>query len=143
MKSTLRIWLILGILTAVSLAQQPQPRLHPHKAHPKTAISTTAPIQSHAAQHSPAGNAKPGSVDDQLNKLERDTAKTVAAKPASQNKKAAVAAPLPKANDNATPHKAANFRYQEPTGGVKTNQPQQAQTGRKSGLRRRIDSGPK
>jgi hypothetical protein len=142
MKSTLGIWVSVGMLTAAGFAQQTQPRLHAHKAHAKPAVSTVAPVPGHApAPHSPlANNAKSGKVNDQLNRLERDTAKTVAAKSASQNKPA-VAALAPKSNDAAAPHKAANFRYQEPSGGVKSNQPQQSSTGRKSGLRRRVDSG--
>ena len=142
MKLTLGIWLIVGIANATGFAQATQPRINAHKAHTKHPISTAAPLPS-PAQHSPAvSGRKSGSMNDQLNKLERDTAKTLAAKSPSQSKKPAVAGPVPKANDTRAPHKSANFGYQQPVGGVKVNQPPQGPITRKSGLRRRVDSGP-
>src|SRR5215470_2026395 len=125
MKLTLGIWLIVGIANATGFAQAAQPRINAHKAHTKHPISTAVPVPS-PAQHSPAASG----------------AKSLAAKSPSQSKKPALAGPVPKANDTGAPHKSASFRYQQPVGGVKVNQPQQGPITRKSGLRRRIDSGP-
>ncbi len=139
MKRFSLICLGLGISVLAGFAQNPKPATaHRAKARPMPSITAAAP--RHALT---APDPKPGTktgVDDQLNKLERDTAKSAGAKSKDQSNKTAHAG-APRSNDTAAGRKAMNFSYQAPPGVSKANQGSQPSSRNTSGLRRRVSPG--
>ena len=139
MKRFSLICLGLGISVLAGFAQNPKPATaHRAKARPMPSITAAAP--RHALT---APDPKPGTktgVDDQLNKLERDTAKSAGAKSKDQSNKTAHAG-APRSNDTAAGRKAMNFSYQSPPNVSKGGRGSQPQSGDKSAVRRRVSPG--
>src|SRR6266568_5049766 len=129
------ICLGLGISVLAGFAQNAKPAIgHRTKARPMPSINATGPRHALTAPD-PKPRTKTG-IDDQLNKLERDTAKSAGTK----NKETAHAG-VPKSNDTPAARKALNFSYQAPPGVSKGNQGSQASSRNTSGLRRRVSPG--
>src|SRR5947199_6155385 len=130
----------LGISVLVGFAQNPKLATgHRVKARPMPSITAAAPRHALTAPDRKP-RAKSGSVDDQLNKLERDTAKSAGAKSKDQSNKTAHAG-APKSNDTRAARKALNFSHQTPPGVSKANQGSQPSSRNTSGLRRRVSPG--
>ena len=135
MKRFSLICLALGMSVLAGFAQNAKPTIgHRSKARPMSSIKTAAPRHVVIAPD-PKPRTKNG-VDDQLNKLERDTA----AKSKDQSNKTAHAG-APRSNDTAAGRKAMNFSYQAPPGVSKANQGSQPSSRNTSGLRRRVSPG--
>ena len=140
MKRFSLICLGLGISVLAGFAQNPKPATgHRAKARPMPSIKAPAPRHALTALD-PKPRAKSGSVDDQLNKLERDTAKSAGAKSKDRSNKTAHAG-APRSNDTTAGRKAMNFSYQAPPGVSKANQGSQPSSRNTSGLRRRVSPG--
>src|SRR2546422_3942125 len=130
------ICLGLGIAVLAGFAQNPRPATgHRTKARPMPSIKATGPRHALIAPD-PKPGTKTG-VDDQLNKLERDTAKSAGTKGKDQSNKTAHAG-APKSNDTRAARKALNFSHQTPPGVSKANQGSQPSSRNTSGLRRRV-----
>src|SRR5437870_4524387 len=139
MKRFSLICLGLGISILAGFAQNPKPATgHRAKARPMPSIKAPAPRHALTALD-PKPRAKSGSVNDQLNKLERDTAKSAGAKSKGSNKTAHAAAP--RSNDTTAGRKAMNFGYKAPPGVSKANQASQPSSHNTSGLHRRVSPG--
>src|SRR5947208_3596648 len=120
MKQFSLICLGLGISVLAGFAQNPKPATgHRTKARPMPSIKATGPRHALIAPD-PKPGTKTG-VDDQLNKLERDTAKSAGTKSKDQSNKTAHAG-APKSNDTRAARKALNFSHQTPPGVSKANQ---------------------
>src|SRR5437773_399152 len=133
------ICLGLGIAVLAGFAQNPRPATgHRTKARPMPSIKATGPRHALIAPD-PKPGTKTG-VDDQLNKLERDTAKSAGTKSKDQSNKTAHAG-APKSNDTRAARKALNFSHQTPPGVSKANQGSQPSSRNTSGLRRRVSPG--
>src|SRR2546427_7539277 len=131
------ICLGLGIAVLAGFAQNPKPATgHRAKARPMPSIKAPAPRHALTALD-PKPRAKSGSVDDQLNKLERDTAKSAGAKSKDRSNKTAHAG-APRSNDTTAGRKAMNFRYKAPPGVSKANQASQPSSHNTSGLHRPV-----
>ena len=129
----------LGISVLAGFAQNPKPAIgHRSKAR---ASSIKAAAPRHAViTPDPKPRAKSGSVDDQLKKLERDTAKSAGAKSKDQSNKTAHAGAR-RSNDTAAGRKAMNFSYHAPPGVSKAKQGSQPSSRDTSGLHRRVSPG--
>ena len=139
MKRFSLICLGLGISVLAGFAQNPKPATgHRTKARPMPSIKATGPRHALIAPD-PKPGTKTG-VDDQLNKLERDTAKSAGTKSKDQSNKTAHAG-APKSNDTRAARKALNFSHQTPPGVSKANQGSQPSSRNTSGLRRRVSPG--
>src|SRR5438132_14285400 len=102
------ICLGLGIAVLAGFAQNPKPAAgHRTKARPMPSITASAPRHALTAPD-PKPRAKSSSVDDQLKKLERDTAKSAGARSKEQSNKTAHAG-VPRSNDRATGRQAMNL----------------------------------
>jgi len=139
MKQFSLICLGLGISVLAGFAQNAKPAIgHRTKARPMPSINATGPRHALTAPD-PKPRTKTG-IDDQLNKLERDTAKSAGTKNKDPSNKTAHAG-VPKSNDTPAARKALNFSYQAPPGVSKGNQGSQASSRDTSGLRRRVSPG--
>jgi len=139
MKRFSLICLGLGISVLAGFTQNTKPTIgHRSKARPMSSIKAAAPRHALIASD-PKPRTKTG-VDDQLNKLERDAAKSAGTKNKDQSNKTAHAG-VPKSNDTPAARKALNFSYQAPPGVSKRNQGSQASSRDTSGLRRRVSPG--
>jgi len=137
MKRFSLICLGLGISVLAGFAQNTKPATgHRAKARPMSSIKAAAPRHALTALD-PKRRAKSGSMDDQLKKLERDTAKSAGANSKERSDKTAHAG-APRSNDTAAGRKAMNFSYQAPPGVSKANQGSQPSSRNTSGLRRRV-----
>ena len=140
MKRFSLICLGLGISVLAGFAQNPKPATgHRAKARPMPSIKAATPRHALTAPDRKP-RAKSGSVDDQLNKLERDTAKSAGAKSKDQSNKTAHAG-APRSNDTTAGRKAMNFGYKAPPGVSKANQGSQPSSHNTSGLHRRVSPG--
>ena len=142
MKQFSLICLGLGMSVLLGFAQSTKPATvlrHRTKARPVPSITGAAPRHAITAPD-PKLRVKTGSVDAQLNSLERDTVKSAGAQSKNQSNKTAHAE-APKSNDTAAGRKPMNFRYQAPTGVSKGNQASQLSSGNKSRPQRRFSSG--
>src|SRR5437899_11293253 len=129
----------LGIPVLAGFAQNPRPASgHRTKARPMPSIKATGPRHALIAPD-PKPGTKTG-VDDQLNKLERDTAKSAGTKSKDQSNKTAHAGAR-RSNDTAAGRKAMNFSYQASPGVSKANQGSQPSSHNTSGLHRRVKIG--
>src|SRR5207244_2979011 len=129
----------LGTSVLAGFAQNAKPAIgHPTNARPMPSIHATGPRHALTAPD-PKPRTKTG-IDDQLNKLERDTAKSAGTKNKDQSNKTAHAG-VPKSNDTPAARKAMNFSYQAPPGVSKANQGSQPSSRNTSGLRRRVSPG--
>ncbi len=139
MKRFSLICLGLGISILAGFAQNPKPATgHRAKARPMPSIKAATPRHALTAPD-PKPRTKTG-IDDQLNKLERDTAKSAGANSKERSDKTAHAG-APRSNDTAAGRKAMNFSYQAPPGVSKANQGSQPSSRNTSGLRRRVSPG--
>ena len=141
MKRFSLICLGLGMSVLLGFAQSTKPATvlhHRTKAKPVPSITGAAPRHAITAT-TPQPRVKTGSVDAQLNSLERDTAKSAGAQSKNQSNKTAHAE-APKSNDTTAGRKAMNFRYQAPSGVSKGNQASQPSSGNKS-IQRRVSPG--
>jgi len=139
MKQFSLICLGLGISVLAGFAQNARPAIgHRTKARPMPSINATGPRHALTAPD-PKPRTKTG-IDDQLNKLERDTAKSAGTKSKDQSNKTAHAG-APKSNDTRAARKALNFSHQTPPGVSKANQGSQPSSRNTSGLRRRVSPG--
>ena len=142
MKQFSLICLGLGMSVLLGFAQSTKSATvlrHRTKTRPVPSITGAAPRHAITAPD-PKLRVKTGSVDAQLNSLERDTAKSAGAKSKNQSNKTAHAE-APKSNDTTAGRKAMNFPYQAPTGVSKANQGSQPSSRNTSGLRRRVSPG--
>ena len=138
MKQFSLICLGLGISVLAGFAQNAKPAIgHRTKATPMPSINATGPRHALTAPD-PKPRTKTG-IDDQLNKLERDTAKSAGTKNKDQSNKTAHAG-VPKSNDTPA-RKALNFSYKAPPGVSKANQASQPSSHKTSGLHRRVSPG--
>jgi len=140
MKRFFLICIGLGISLLAGFAQNPKPATgHRTKARPMPSITASAPRHALTAPD-PKPRANSSSMDDQLKKLERDTAKSAGARSKDQSNKTAHTG-VPRSNDTAAGRKAMNFNYQAPPGVSKANQGSQPSSRNTSGLRRRVSPG--
>jgi hypothetical protein len=131
----------LGLLMSVlaSSAQSTKPAtVHSHRAK----ASATASVHHHAITAPPSSKPPAGvrSVDDQLNKLERDSARSLGAKSKSPGSKTGHF-DASKSNDGTARRQPMNFRYQAPAGASTGSQTGQSSARNRSGLRRRVNPG--
>lgn len=139
MKRFFVIGLGLGISVLAGFAQNTKPAIGQRsKARPMPSIKAAGP--RHALIVPDPKLRTKTAIDDQLNKLERDTAKSAGMKSKGQSNKTAHAG-APKSNDTSATRKTLNFRYQAPTGGSTANQGSQPSSRNTSGLRRRVTPG--
>ena len=139
MKQFSLICLGLGISVLAGFAQNAKPAIgHRTKARPMPSINATGPRHALTAPD-PKPRTKTG-IDDQLNKLERDTAKSAGTKNKDQSNKTAHAG-APRSNDTTAGRKAMNFGYKAPPGVSKANQGSQPSSHNTSGLHRRVSPG--
>jgi hypothetical protein len=142
MKRFSLICLGLGMSVLLGFAQSTKPATvlrHRTKAKPVPSITGAAPRHAITAPD-PKPRAKSSSVDDQLKKLERDTAKSAGARSKDQSNKTAHTG-VPRSNDTVAGRKAMNFNYLAPPGVSKANQGSQPSSRNTSGLHRRVSPG--
>src|SRR5437667_10562128 len=129
----------LGTSGLAGSAQNATPAIgHRTNARPMPSINATGPRHALTAPD-PKPRTKTG-IDDQLYKLERDTAKSAGTKSKDQSNKTAHAG-APKSNDTRAARKALNFSHQTPPGVSKANQGSQPSSRNTAGLRRRVSPG--
>src|SRR5438094_9353491 len=106
------ICLGLGVAVLAGFAQNPRPATgHRTKARPLPSTKATGPRHALIAPD-PKPRTKTG-ADDQLNKLERDTAKSAGTKSKDQSNKTAHAG-APNTNHTRAPRQASNSRHEPP-----------------------------
>ncbi len=139
MKRFSLVCLGFGMSVLAGFAQNTKPTtVLGHRTKARSMPSITAATPRHAlTMPDPKPRAKTSSVGDQLNKLERDTAKSAGPRNRDQSNKTAHAGTA-KSNDTPAARKAMNFSYQVPPGLSKGNQGSQPSSHYKSALRRRV-----
>jgi hypothetical protein len=139
MKRFFVICLGLGISVLAGFAQNTKPAIGQRsKARPMPSIKAAGP--RHALIVPDPKLRTKTAIDGQLNKLERDTAKSAGMKSKDQSNKTAHAG-APKSNDTSATRKTLNFSYQAPTGVSTANQGSQPSSRNTSGLHRRVTPG--
>jgi hypothetical protein len=139
MKRFFAICLGLGISVLAGFAQNTKPAIGQRsKARPMPSIKAAGP--RHALIVPAPKLRTKTAIDDQLNKLERDTATSAGMKSKDQSNKTAHAG-APKSNATSATRKTLNFSYQAPTGVSTANQGSQPSSRNTSGLRRRVTPG--
>jgi hypothetical protein len=140
MKRFFAICLGLGISVLAGFAQNTKPAIGQRSKARRPMPSIKAAGPRHALIVPDPKQRTKTAIDDQLNKLERDTAKSAGMKSKDQSNKTAHAG-APKSNDTSATRKTLNFSYQAPTGVSTPNQGSQPSSRNTSGLRRRVTPG--
>lgn len=134
-------FICLGFVMSVlaSSAQSTKPAtVHRHRAR----ASATASVHHHTITAPPGSKPPAGvrSVDDQLNRLERDSARSLAANSKSPTGKAGHF-DASKSNDGTARRQPMNFRYQAPPDASRGSQTGQSSARNRSGSRQRVNPG--